>query len=78
MFVSQAAEIINIELKKKPTVKLWCLLGDATQEVKHYETAWELSGKKSSRAQRHWGFYYYSKQNVSFTQFSILFQTINI
>ncbi|XP_014205573.1 tetratricopeptide repeat protein 27 [Copidosoma floridanum] len=59
----KAADVIRQELAKKPTVKLWCLLGDNTQEVEHYETAWKLSGEKSSRAQRHWGFYYYSKQN---------------
>ncbi|XP_046749116.1 tetratricopeptide repeat protein 27 isoform X2 [Diprion similis] len=60
-----AAEIIQQEIDKKPTVKLWCLLGDATQDTKCYETAWKLSGEKSSRAQRHWGLHYYSKQNYT-------------
>ena len=50
---------------KKPSIKLWCLLGDATQETEHYETAWKLSDEKSSRAQRHWGFYYFAKQNYN-------------
>ncbi|XP_011497228.1 PREDICTED: tetratricopeptide repeat protein 27 [Ceratosolen solmsi marchali] len=59
----KAAEIIQQELSKKPTVKLWCLLGDVTEKVEYYETAWKLSGEKSSRAQRHWGLYYYSKKN---------------
>ncbi|KAL7302481.1 hypothetical protein TKK_0005125 [Trichogramma kaykai] len=59
----KAAEIIKQELAKKPTVKLWCWLGDAENEEKHYKTAWELSGEKSSIVQRHWGFYYYIKQN---------------
>jgi hypothetical protein len=52
-------------LAKKPTVKLWCLLGDATENVEYYKVAWKLSGEKSSRVQRHWGLYYYLKQNVS-------------
>ncbi|XP_063976451.1 tetratricopeptide repeat protein 27 [Diachasmimorpha longicaudata] len=59
----KAAEIIRQEIAKKPTVKLWCLLGDAEQETLHYETAWKLSNETSSRAQRHWGMYYFSKQN---------------
>ncbi|XP_058808371.1 tetratricopeptide repeat protein 27 [Phymastichus coffea] len=61
----KAAEVIRQQLDKKPTVKLWCLLGDATQEVQHYETAWKLSGEKSSRVQRHLGFYYYAKQQYT-------------
>lgn len=61
----QAAEIINQEISKKPTVKLWCLLGDATGDVSHYEMAWKLSEEKSSRVQKHWGFYYFAKKDVS-------------
>jgi len=61
----QAAEIIKQEISKKPTVKLWCLLGDATGDVSHYEVAWRLSEKRSSRVQKHWGFYYFEKKNVS-------------
>lgn len=59
----KAAEIIRQEISKKPTVKLWCLLGDATSDVKHYESAWKLSEQKSSRVQRHWGFYYFAKKD---------------
>lgn len=44
---------------------LWCLLGDVTGDVNHYETAWRLSEEKSSRVQRHWGFYYFTKKDVS-------------
>lgn len=61
----KAAEIIQQEIDKKPTVKLWCLLGDATQDTQCYETAWKLSGERSSRAQRHWGLFYFSKQNYA-------------
>ncbi|OAD62284.1 Tetratricopeptide repeat protein 27, partial [Eufriesea mexicana] len=59
----KAAEIICQEISKNPSVQLWCLLGDATQDSSHYETAWKLSKEKSSRAQRHWGFFYFEKQN---------------
>lgn len=61
----QAAEIIQQEISKKPTVMLWCLLGDVTGDVNHYETAWRLSEEKSSRVQRHWGFHYFTKKDVS-------------
>uniref|UniRef100_V9IH59 Tetratricopeptide repeat protein 27 n=1 Tax=Apis cerana TaxID=7461 RepID=V9IH59_APICE len=53
----KAIEIIHQELSKKPSVQLWCLLGDATQDPNHYETAWKLSNEKSSIVQRHWGFF---------------------
>ncbi|XP_066589294.1 tetratricopeptide repeat protein 27 [Prorops nasuta] len=58
----KAAEIIQQEISKKPTVKLWCLLGDAEQNIDHYETAWKLSEKKSSKVQRHWGNHYFLKK----------------
>lgn len=61
----KAAEIINQEISKKPTVKLWCLLGDATGDVSHYEMAWKLSEEKSSRVQKHWGFYYFAKKDYA-------------
>ncbi|CAH1115390.1 unnamed protein product [Psylliodes chrysocephalus] len=51
----KAAEIIREQLKVKSTVKLWCLLGDATDDISCYEKAWEMSKKRSHRAQRHWG-----------------------
>ncbi|KMQ83833.1 tetratricopeptide repeat protein 27, partial [Lasius niger] len=59
----KAAEIIQQEISKKPTIMLWCLLGDVTEDVNHYETAWRLSEEKSSRVQRHWGFYYFTKKD---------------
>ncbi|KAG9430727.1 hypothetical protein HZU67_07930 [Apis mellifera carnica] len=59
----KAIEIIHQELSKKPSVQLWCLLGDATEDPNHYETAWKLSNEKSSIVQRHWGFFYFKKQN---------------
>jgi cytochrome c-type biogenesis protein CcmH/NrfG len=32
--------------------KLWCVLGDIQQQEQHYEKAWQVSGQRSSRAQR--------------------------
>ncbi|XP_011862842.1 PREDICTED: tetratricopeptide repeat protein 27 [Vollenhovia emeryi] len=61
----KAAEIIEQEISKKPTVNLWCLLGDTTGNVSHYETAWRLSGERSSRVQRHWGHYYFNKKDYA-------------
>ncbi|XP_049867061.1 tetratricopeptide repeat protein 27 [Pectinophora gossypiella] len=51
----KAAEIIRQQIEIEPTVKLYCLLGDATDDVSCFEKAWEFSNHKSSRAQRHWG-----------------------
>ncbi|XP_045542835.1 tetratricopeptide repeat protein 27 [Papilio machaon] len=56
----KAAEVIQQQINIKPTVKLYCLLGDATDDVSCYEKAWEFSNYKSSRAQRHWGNYLFS------------------
>lgn len=35
--------------------KLWCALGDITQQDEHYVKAWEVSNHRSSRAQRSLG-----------------------
>lgn len=49
-------------MKKKETVELYCLLGDALDEKRWYEKAWEFSNGRSGRAQRHLGCYYFSKK----------------
>ncbi|XP_068629463.1 tetratricopeptide repeat protein 27 [Battus philenor] len=51
----KAAEIIQQQLDIKPTVKLYCMMGDATDDVLWYKKAWDFSNHRSSRAQRHWG-----------------------
>lgn len=61
----KAAEIIRQEMEKKETVKLWCLLGDATDDISCYEKAWKLSNEKSSIAQRHWGLYYFNRKKYA-------------
>ncbi|CAG9862170.1 unnamed protein product [Phyllotreta striolata] len=58
----KAAEIIEEQLKLNPSVKLMCLLGDATDDVTCYEKAWEMSKKRSHRAQRHWGQYLFVRK----------------
>lgn len=57
---------------------LWCLLGDVTGDVNHYETAWRLSEEKSSRVQRHWGFYYFTKKDVSIWTLPLLIFNLNL
>lgn len=61
----KAAEIIQQEIEKKPTVKLYCLLGDATDDEKCYEKAWEFSKFKSGLAQKHWGMFYFGKSDYA-------------
>ncbi|XP_062549975.1 tetratricopeptide repeat protein 27 isoform X2 [Armigeres subalbatus] len=58
----KAAEIIQQEIDKKPTVTLYCLLGDATDDIQCYQKAWDLSGENSAKAQRHWGNYYFARK----------------
>ncbi|XP_059474278.1 tetratricopeptide repeat protein 27 [Neocloeon triangulifer] len=59
----KAAEVIRVEIAKNPSVKLYCMLGDASDDVTCYEKAWEMSGLKSAKAQRHWGFYFYHRKD---------------
>ncbi|XP_037825505.1 tetratricopeptide repeat protein 27 [Lucilia sericata] len=56
----KAAEIIQQELEKKPTVLLYCLLGDATDNPDCYETAWEFSKHTSGKAKAYWGNYFFA------------------
>ncbi|XP_022121980.2 tetratricopeptide repeat protein 27 [Pieris rapae] len=58
----KAAEVIQQQIDMQPTVKLYCLLGDATDEVRWYDRAWEFSEHKSSRAQRHWGNFLFDRK----------------
>ncbi|XP_044756166.1 tetratricopeptide repeat protein 27-like [Coccinella septempunctata] len=58
-------EAIKSQLEKKETVKMLCLLGDATDDVSCYEKAWELSKKRSHRAQRQWGHFFYSRKQYA-------------
>ncbi|XP_044755228.1 tetratricopeptide repeat protein 27-like [Coccinella septempunctata] len=57
-----AAEVIKQQLDKKETPKMWCLLGDATDDITCYEKAWELSNEKSHMARRHWGNFLFERK----------------
>lgn len=61
----KAAEIIEQQLAQRPTVELYCLLGDATDDPQHYERAWELSKQRSGRAQRHWGSWHFARKDYA-------------
>lgn len=45
---------------EKREAKLWCTLGELENNPSHYEKAWEVSNKTSSRAQRSLGAVYWS------------------
>ena len=58
----KAAEVIRDQLKIKETPLLYCMLGDATDELEHYHKALEMTNNKSSRAYRSLGYYYYFRK----------------
>ena len=76
----RSAEIIRNLLEGGETPKLLCLLGDATDDVSCYHKAFELSNKKSSRAQRCLGNYYYVRKEytkaIEFYQLSLDLNTL--
>jgi len=61
----KAEEIIREQLEKEETVKLWILLGDATDNVEYYEKAWNFSKHRSAKAQRQWGYYYFTRKQYA-------------
>uniref|UniRef100_A0A182QCR7 Uncharacterized protein n=1 Tax=Anopheles farauti TaxID=69004 RepID=A0A182QCR7_9DIPT len=59
-----AANIIEQLIERNgPSVRLYCMLGDATDNVDCYRQAWELSRETSASAQRHWGNYYFVRKD---------------
>lgn len=52
---NKAEQVVRQRLNVEPSPLLWCLLGDLTDDISLYEKAWELSGKRFSRAQRSLG-----------------------
>ena len=55
----KAAEIIREQLQIKETPYLFCLLGDATDQIECYEKAWKLSNGKSYLSQKRLGYHYF-------------------
>ena len=57
----EAAEKLTRSLiAQGETPKLYCILGDTTQDIIHYERAWELSGESSARAMKSLGYHYFN------------------
>eukprot|EP01134_Creolimax_fragrantissima_P002911 CFRG2911T1 len=54
-----AAELVE----KNPTPRRLCLLGDVSNDPKHYERAWEVSGGRYSKAMRALGRIYFAQNN---------------
>lgn len=74
----KAAEVLRAELEKKgDNVRIWCLLGDATNDESCYEKAWQLSGNRSWLALKHWGLYYFNKKEYA-KSISILDSSLKI
>lgn len=59
----RSAAILRDLLDNEQSPKLWCLLGDATDDIEHYHKAWELSKCRSSRAQKSLGDYYFFRKD---------------
>ncbi|XP_064623663.1 tetratricopeptide repeat protein 27-like [Lineus longissimus] len=57
----KAEKVIREQLAIKETADLYCYLGDVTHDLQHYEKAWEMSKRRSSRAQKHWGLHLFSE-----------------
>lgn len=62
---TKAELVIRQELSKQETPYLYCLLGDATEELKYYEKSWELSGSRYARAKKSIGTYHYVRKNYA-------------
>lgn len=61
----KAAEVIKEQMKKGETARLWCQLGDATDDLQCYHKALELSNNKSARAFKSLGLHYYFSKDYS-------------
>jgi len=61
----KAAEIIKARLEVKETARLWCQLGDATDDVKCYAKALEISNNKSARAHKSLGLHHYFNRDYA-------------
>ena len=60
----KAEEIARDLVKKDPSPKHWCILGDATNDIQCYEEAWKVSKGHYARAKRSIGLLYFQKKKV--------------
>merc|ERR1719369_602274 len=58
----KAAEVIQARLKEKESPRMWCLLGDATDDLSCYHKALELSKGRNARAYRSLAMHHYSRK----------------
>ncbi|KAH8740281.1 hypothetical protein FG386_001556 [Cryptosporidium ryanae] len=58
---TEAIELVEKQLKIRETPRLYCSLGDLTQNIEYYEKSWNLSRFRFARAQRSLGNYYFKK-----------------
>jgi len=63
---ANAEKIVRAELEKHDDDPLlYCYLGDATDDIEHYEKAWELSKHRCARAQKSIGQFYFKQKKYS-------------
>ena len=60
----KAAEVIRQQLETRETALLYCMLGDATDEVEHYERALAMTEGRSARAHRALGMHHYFREEI--------------
>lgn len=59
---AKAENVIRQELQKHETPYLYCLLGDATENIEYYEKSWLLSKGRFARAKKSIGTHYYVRK----------------
>ncbi|OII75890.1 TPR repeat-containing protein [Cryptosporidium andersoni] len=61
----EAIDLIKKQLLIRPTPRLYCSLGDLTNDLTQYEEAWKISGNKYARAQRSLGNNYFKSGQLN-------------
>ena len=59
----KSAEVIKRQLEVKETGRLWCQLGDATDDLQCYHKALEITNNKSARAFKSLGLHHYFRKD---------------
>lgn len=66
----KALEVVSDRLKIEESPKLLCLLGDLTNKEEHYLKAWEVSGRRYTRAKRSLGLMAFNSGKVCLILYS--------